>query len=155
MKTYGLYRRIFKGSHAVSGVSASACRLGWHFLIFLYPHSSDKIFFQYLMFNSVLWRRCQGQHKLCHKYRKTDININSKKSFNQCYFPIIFTSDSVCCTASEFTNIQIRWVFWTKSQVWGSHIRYLHYKPVSNNICSRGRGGGGKQKPVSTAEVTV
>ncbi len=30
------------------------------------------------------------------------------------------------------------------SQTWGSRWQWLHYKPVSNHFCSRGKGEGGK-----------
>jgi hypothetical protein len=47
---------------------------------------------------------------------------------------------------AEFMNIQFHWGFWVKSWeisdwIWGGGLRIqcLHYKPISNHFCWRGR----------------
>ncbi len=47
------------------------------------------------------------------------------------------------CLEAEFMNVQFRWGFWhnlESSQTWVFHIQCLHYNPLSNHFCSRGRG---------------
>ncbi len=42
-----------------------------------------------------------------------------------------------------YNFVEVSWDNLESSQTWGFRIQCLHYKPVSNHLCSMGWGGGG------------